>query len=159
MFHPCFRHLAEFSSDDEAWTCLAQLYLTQACISQAIFCYEEVFLHNAQSPALTITLAELLVSTKQYAEGLRYYFIALHQCPDNLRALWGIVWTINSVCVDPLAIKSFDKKKKTEMQEAQAVCCRQLRYLYGKPENANDFSKVSIWNSLCCAILEDLNCD
>lgn len=152
------RHVAEFGSDEEAWQLLGNLYVSQSCFPQAIFCYEELLLHNANNIVATLSLAELLASTKQYSQGINYFYLILASRGDNLRALWGIVLTVHTALVDPayggrLGLKHPEVEG---MREDQELCAKQLKRLYQKASATKDQEASCLWNELCGALLDEL---
>ncbi|XP_053992053.1 ER membrane protein complex subunit 2-like [Hylaeus volcanicus] len=150
-------HLLEFSQDVDAWILLAQLYIYQSCYPQAIFCYEEALLNNATNILTSLTVAELSVSIKQYDNGLRYYFIALQQQPDQIRGLWGVVWTIHTLLNDPSYSKNVSKKQKSHLQEAQACCVKTLKHLYQVQLLTQFNDRCEKWNHVCLDVLCDIS--
>jgi len=85
------KHLEEFVMDAEAWHELGHLYIVECQMSRALFCFEELLLHDPNKLYCVLTYAELLGSTGDVENCRKYYSFALSIDPNCLRALWGIL--------------------------------------------------------------------
>ncbi|XP_014098139.1 ER membrane protein complex subunit 2 isoform X1 [Bactrocera oleae] len=82
-----------FMSDQEAWHELCGLYLAEGDYSKAVFCMEELLLHNPHSHLIHQRIAEIryTMGGMDNVEIARiYYSQALKLNPNNLRALYGL---------------------------------------------------------------------
>ncbi|XP_014098140.1 ER membrane protein complex subunit 2 isoform X2 [Bactrocera oleae] len=86
-------YLKTFMSDQEAWHELCGLYLAEGDYSKAVFCMEELLLHNPHSHLIHQRIAEIryTMGGMDNVEIARiYYSQALKLNPNNLRALYGL---------------------------------------------------------------------
>jgi len=81
-------------SDREAWQELAELYLQDGDLARAAFSMEEVILLSPLNHLYHQRLAEIRY-TQGGIENLElaraHYCMALKLCPDNVRALYGVL--------------------------------------------------------------------
>ncbi|XP_053970071.1 ER membrane protein complex subunit 2-like [Anastrepha obliqua] len=86
-------YLKTFMSDQEAWHELYALYLAEGDYSKAVFCLEEVLLHNPHSHLIQQRIAEIrytMGGIENVEIARTYYSQALKLNPNNLRALYGL---------------------------------------------------------------------
>lgn len=80
-------------ADQEAWHELCTLYLAEGDYNKALFCMEEVMLHNRHSHLIHQRLGEIRY-TMGGADNLEiaktYYLHAYKLNPKNLRVLYGL---------------------------------------------------------------------
>lgn len=80
-------------ADQEAWHELCSLYLHEGDYNKALFCMEEVMLHNRHSHLVHQRLGEIRY-TMGGAENIEiaktYYLHAYKLNPKNLRVLYGL---------------------------------------------------------------------
>lgn len=84
-------YLKTFSSDENAWNELNDLYIMTGKYHLAKFCQEELLLINPDNYAYHIQYAETLYTLKNVSEARTYYAQALELKPGCLRALYGLV--------------------------------------------------------------------
>jgi len=80
-------------SDQEAWSELCELYLSEGDYSRAAFCAEELILHNPHNFFVHQRLAEIrytMGGIENIKMALSYYSQALKLNFDSMRALFGI---------------------------------------------------------------------
>jgi tetratricopeptide (TPR) repeat protein len=92
--------LDQSPTDAEAWSELADLYLTQGSYDQAVFCLEEVLLVAANSWNMQARLGEVLYLSAGRAEGaeqlkllsesMRRFCRSVELCDDYLRGYYGM---------------------------------------------------------------------
>lgn len=109
-------YLKKFMSDQEAWHELCDLYLQEHEYSKAAFCMEELILHNPHSHLIYQRYAEIKYSQGGFdnMELAKVYFCqAAKLNPNNIRALYGILLTTNSIAT---SAKCPASKKKDAMK-------------------------------------------
>uniref|UniRef100_A0A0G4IAG3 ER membrane protein complex subunit 2 n=1 Tax=Chromera velia CCMP2878 TaxID=1169474 RepID=A0A0G4IAG3_9ALVE len=84
-------YLDEFPMDIEAWHELGCLYLYQSNLPKAVFCFEELMLHDPRNVYFVLTIAELLYSTGDFENSRRYFAWACQIDDKCLRGLWGLL--------------------------------------------------------------------
>ena len=95
-----------YQADQEAWSELCDLYLTEHDYTKAAFCAEELLLINPHSHLNHERYASIRYSQGDYDKARTYYFSALKLNPANIRALYGIILTSTN-----LSIKSSTNSK------------------------------------------------
>lgn len=80
-------------ADQEAWSELCDLYLSEHEYKKAAFCAEELLLINPHNHMNHERYASIHYSHGAYDEARRYYFSALKINPNNIRALYGVLLT------------------------------------------------------------------
>lgn len=100
------KYLDTFSTDVEVWHELAELYIEAGALQRAVFCFEELLLHNPRSLYHVLTYAELLYSTGEKSgdnetllTSRKYFCFACYLDGGCLRALWGL-WVVNNALAD-----------------------------------------------------------
>jgi len=105
-------YLKKFMSDQEAWHELCNLYLSEGEYAKAVFCMEEVLLHNPHSHLIHQRLAEIrytMGGMENIEIAKTYYAQAVKLNKQNLRALYGLYLCCNYIANSKALIS---KKKK-----------------------------------------------
>lgn len=85
-------HLKECIMDVMAWKMKAYHLLThQVDYKSALFCMEEVLLHEPQNIETVNIIAEIHLALGDYSRSRQYFCLAINIQKSNLRALWGIL--------------------------------------------------------------------
>lgn len=131
-------YLKKFMSDQEAWHELCSLYLAEGDYSKAVFCMEEVLLHNPHSHLIHQRLAEIrytMGGMENIEIARTYYSQALKLNPNNLRALYGLYLCGSFVANSKAAaVKRKDAQKVAQWALEQAT---QRITKYSKIENVD----------------------
>lgn len=80
-------------SDQEAWNELCNLYLMENDYQKALFCMEELLLHNPHSHLYNQKLADIrftMGGIENYEIAKQYYAQAIKLNQNNLRAVYGL---------------------------------------------------------------------
>jgi len=115
-------YLETFSTDNEVWHELAELYIEAGALSRAVYCFEELTIANPRSMYHLLTYAELLYSVGDYELSRKYFCLASYLDGGCLRALWGL-FAVNQA----LAEKDKQNEKLIQMQ---AFCVERLIAAY-----------------------------
>jgi ER membrane protein complex subunit 2 len=89
----CALSVRRFMSDQEAWQELCNLYLMEGDYSKAVFCMEEVLLHNPFSHLIHQRLGDIrytMGGQENFEIAKSYYAQAIKLNGNNLRALYGL---------------------------------------------------------------------
>lgn len=81
-------------SDTEAWHELCNLYIAEGDYQKAMFCMEELLLHNPHNHLVNQRLADIrytMGGIENYEIAKSYYSVAVKLSPTNLRALYGLL--------------------------------------------------------------------
>ncbi|TRY52130.1 Tetratricopeptide repeat [Cryptosporidium tyzzeri] len=85
-------HLRECIMDINAWKMKAYYLLTYTLeYESALFCMEEILLHEPQNIDTINIIADLHLALGNYSRSRQYFCLALNIQKSNLRALWGIL--------------------------------------------------------------------
>ncbi|OII72718.1 uncharacterized protein cubi_01668 [Cryptosporidium ubiquitum] len=85
-------HLKECIMDVNAWKMKAYYLLTHTIdYKSALFCMEEILLHEPQNIETINIIADLHLALGDYTRSRQYFCLALNIQKSNLRALWGIL--------------------------------------------------------------------
>ncbi|KAH8583236.1 2xTPR domain containing [Cryptosporidium sp. chipmunk genotype I] len=85
-------HLRECIMDVNAWKIKAYYLLTHTLeYESALFCMEEILLHEPQNIETINIIADLHLALGDYSRSRQYFCLALNIQKSNLRALWGIL--------------------------------------------------------------------
>jgi tetratricopeptide (TPR) repeat protein len=118
-------YLKVYMDDIEAWYELCDVYLFTNNYNKAIFCLEEILLHQPHNYKVYIKLGDVL-STMNNSEAaimaIKYYSQSVLIKPTP-RALWGLVYTINIV---KRVNKDLDEKQTNLVKIAE----KKLKELY-----------------------------
>jgi len=107
-------YLKKFMSDQEAWHELCNLYLSEGEYAKAVFCMEEVLLHNPHSHLIHQRLAEIrytMGGMENIEIAKTYYAQAVKLNKQNLRALYGLYLCCNYIANSKALIS---KKKEAQ---------------------------------------------
>ncbi|KAH8874249.1 ER membrane protein complex subunit 2 [Schistosoma japonicum] len=117
-------YLKIFMSDFEAWSKLADLYLSECDYKHAAFCMEEMILSNPSNHLYYQRGTENLELARTY------YTQACLLCPNNLRSLYGLLLTCSAL--DNHLTKSIKMLSQTSENKLQ-----------NGPSNGNTYSNVT----------------
>ncbi|CAG2175279.1 unnamed protein product [Oppiella nova] len=133
-------YLKKFMNDTEAWLQLSDLYIEEQEYSRAAFCVEELILANPHNHLYHERYAAIqyTINTAESLELSRSYFSqALRLNPNNLRALYGLLLSANSVAALP---KTTSQKKRENLRLANWAST-QIQKLYR--EGSDDESRIN----------------
>ena len=133
-------YLKKFMNDQESWLQLADLYIDEQDYSKAAFCLEELILANPHNHLYHERYAAIqyTINTAESLELSRSYFAqALKLNPNNLRALYGLLLSANSVAALP---KTSSQKKRENLRLANWAAT-QITKLY--KETSEDDTCIS----------------
>ncbi|CAF0889941.1 unnamed protein product [Rotaria sordida] len=102
-------YLDLYQADQEAWSELCDLYLSEHDYTKAAFCAEELLLINPHNHLNHERYASIRYSQGDYDKARTYYFSALKINPINIRALYGVILTSTN-----LAIKTSSTNPKAQ---------------------------------------------
>jgi ER membrane protein complex subunit 2 len=105
-------------SDQEAWQELSNLYLQEGEYSRAVFCLEEVLLHNPYSHLIHQRLGEIrytMGGQDNIETAKSYYAQAVKLNGKNLRALYGLY-----LCCCHIANSKAQLNKRKEAQKVSS---------------------------------------
>ncbi|XP_077290038.1 ER membrane protein complex subunit 2-like [Arctopsyche grandis] len=122
-------YLKKFMSDVEAWQELCDLYLSQADYSKAVFCAEELLLHQPHSHLFHQRVADIrytMGGIENMELSKTYYWQAIQLNPKNMRALLGLYLVCNNLA--SLYKSSGSNKKKAWQLSLWAL--NQISILY-----------------------------
>jgi len=134
-------YLKKFMSDQEAWTELAELYISQQDHKKAKFCMEELILMNPHNHLFHQRYAEILytIGGNENMEKARKYFAqALKLDNNNMRALFGFF-----LAAAHLANSSKDVKTKKESSKFAAWAATQVNERYQSVSQAQEEDNLS----------------
>lgn len=131
-------HLKEFPTDVEAWHELGEIYLKHGSFKYALYCFEEILLHNPRNIYIVLTIAEIYCTLNNLELSSKYFCLALHIQHINIRALWGIV-LINR--------KRYEHVKKKATQDNVDIvltvkCINTLHKLYEESKLNSVFKEI-----------------
>ena len=86
-------------ADQEAWSELCDLYLSEHEYTKAAFCAEELLLINPHNHLNHERYASIRYSQGDYEKARSYYFSTLKINPTNIRALYGIILTSTNLAI------------------------------------------------------------
>ncbi|CAF1421534.1 unnamed protein product [Adineta ricciae] len=93
-------YLELYQADQEAWSELCDLYLSEHDYAKAAFCAEELLLINPHNHLHHERYASIRYSQgDDYEKARTYYFSALKINPANIRALYGVVLTSTNLAM------------------------------------------------------------
>ncbi|CAF1421514.1 unnamed protein product [Adineta ricciae] len=93
-------YLQLYQADQEAWSELCDLYLSEHEYVKASFCAEELLLINPHNHLNHERYASIRYSQGDYEGAPSYYFSALKINPTNIRALYGIILTSTNLATN-----------------------------------------------------------
>ncbi len=88
-----FSFRVSFQADQEGWSELCDLYLSEHEYIKAAFCAEELLLINPHNHLNHERYASICYSNGEYDKARAYYFSTIKLNPNNIRALYGIILT------------------------------------------------------------------
>lgn len=103
-------------SDEEAWHLLCSMYLAEGEYAKAVFCMEEVLLHNPHSHLIHQRIAEIrytMGGLENFEIAKIYYSQTVKLNPKNLRGLFGLYLTCNHLSNSKLAANKKKEAQKT----------------------------------------------
>lgn len=115
-------YLDTFCTDTEVWHELAELYIESGSLPRAVYCYEELIMHNPRSMYHILSYAELLYSTGDFETSRKYFSLACYIDGTSLRALWGLV-LVNGAMADK-------DKGDEKMAQLQTFTLDKLKAVY-----------------------------
>ena len=134
-------YLKKFMGDQEAWTELAELYISQQEHKKAKFCMEELILVNPHNHLFHQRYAEILytIGGNENMEKARKYFAqALKLDNNNMRALFGFF-----MAAAHLANSSKDAKMKKENSKYAAWSAVQINERYQNASQVQEDENLS----------------
>lgn len=131
-------YLKKFMSDQEAWTELAELYISQQDHKKAKFCMEELILFNPHNHLFHQRYAEILYTlggNENMEKARKYFAQALKLDNNSMRALFGFF-----MASAHLANSSKDAKTKKENSKFAGWAATQIseRYQNASQVQEND---------------------
>ena len=134
-------YLKKFMSDQEAWTELAELYISQQDHKKAKFCMEELILINAHNHLFHQRYAEILYTlggNENMEKARKYFAQALKLDNNNMRALFGFFLSSAH-----LANSSKDAKTKKENSKFAGWSAAQINERYQSVSQAQEEDNLS----------------
>jgi len=134
-------YLKKFMSDREAWTELAELYISQQDHKKAKFCMEELILMNPHNHLFHQRYAEILYTlggNENMEKARKYFAQALKLDNNNMRALFGFF-----LASAHLANSSKDVKTKKENSKFATWAATQVNERYQSVSQAQEEDNVS----------------
>ncbi|CAF1577769.1 unnamed protein product [Rotaria magnacalcarata] len=99
-------YLELYQADQEAWSELCDLYLSEHDYTKAAFCAEELLLINPHNHLNHERYASIRYSQGDYEKARTYYFSTLKINPTNIRSLYGIILTSTNLALKTLGTNS-----------------------------------------------------
>jgi len=130
------RYLKVFMSDQEAYMELCHLYVLEQDYKQAVFCMEELLLHNPHNHLYHQRIAEIRYTMggfEQLELAKQYYSQAVKLAPSNMRALYGLLLTTSQLAANS---KSNQGKKK-EFAKVAFWTSKQISSRYNEQTRGN----------------------
>lgn len=90
-------YLKMFQADNEAWLELCEAYLNELDYSKAAFCLEELILISPHNHVFHQRYADIKYTQGQFEMAKSYYSYALKLNPNNIRALYGLLFTTSNL--------------------------------------------------------------
>ncbi|XP_020600854.1 ER membrane protein complex subunit 2-like [Orbicella faveolata] len=134
-------YLKKFMSDQEAWTELAELYISQQDHKKAKFCMEELILMNPHNHLFHQRYAEILYTlggNENMEKARKYFAQALKLDNNNMRALFGFF-----LASAHLANSSKDVKTKKENSKFATWAATQVNERYQSVSQAQEEDNLS----------------
>lgn len=103
-------------SDEEAWQLLCSMYLAEGEYAKAVFCMEEVLLHNPHSHLMHQRIAEIrytMGGLENMEIARTYYTQTVKLNPENLRGLYGLYLTCTHLANSKIAANKKKEAQKT----------------------------------------------
>lgn len=105
-------YLKVYMDDSDGWNELAEVYLSTQNFTKAIFCFEELLLHNPNNYIILIKIGDIQSSfnnNESASIALKYYSQSALIKPTP-RAFWGILYCLNIIAKNQ---KSLDQSQKS----------------------------------------------
>jgi len=122
------QHLESFPADADAWNALAGIYINEQRYTQALYCLEEVLLHQPGNPRALLRYAEVNYTcgtTEAFAVAAKYFARTVQLTQGRLpRALFGLVASLSRLS-DEQALSAAQK-------ELSSLACQALCTTYPK---------------------------
>ena len=134
-------YLKKFMSDQEAWTELAELYISQQDHKKAKFCMEELILMNPHNHLFHQRYAEILYTlggNENMEKARKYFAQALKLDNNSMRALFGFF-----LASAHLANSSKDVKTKKENSKFAGWAATQVNERYQSVSQAQEEDNLS----------------
>ncbi|CAK1543801.1 unnamed protein product [Leptosia nina] len=133
-------YLKKYSADMEAWQELSELYLQIGEYSRAVYCVEELLLHQPHSHLLHQRVADIRY-TMGGVENLElaksYYCQALKLNANNMRALLGLILVTNNLLGHYKPTGCSKRKEAWKLSRwAQSEVTKKQREMRGADDNA-----------------------
>ena len=151
-------YLKKFMGDQEAWTELAELYISQQEHKKAKFCMEELILVNPHNHLYNQRYAEILYTlggNENMEKSRKYFAQALKLDNNNMRALFGFFMASGY-----LASSSKDAKTKKENSKFAAWAATKIGERYQnatqEQENENMSELENMLDSLQIAVPQNI---
>lgn len=122
-------YLKTYMADPEAWQELSELYLNEQDFNKAIFCMEELVLHNPHNHLLYQRLADIRYTQGGFdnlEQAKMYYSQAIKLNPRNIRALYGLYL----VCSSLVNSSRSTPQKKKECSKLASFALSEIKKLY-----------------------------
>jgi len=132
-------YLRKFMSDQEAWHELCNLYLMEGDYSKAVFCMEEVLLHNPYSHLIHQRLGDIrytMGGQDNIEIAKSYYAHAVKLNGNNLRALYGLY-----LCCGHIAGSKAQVNKRKEAQKLASWALSKISQITNANEKSQKHSK------------------
>ena len=134
-------YLKKFMSDQEAWTELTELYISQQEHKKAKFCMEELILVNPHNHLFHQRYAEILYTlggNENMEKARKYFAQALKLDNNNMRALFGFF-----MAAAHLANSSKDAKTKKENSKFAGWSAVQINERYQNASQVHEDENLS----------------
>jgi len=117
-------YLELYQADQEAWSELCDLYLSEHEYTKAAFCAEELLLINPHNHLNHERYASIRYSQGDYEKARTYYFSTLKINPTNIRALYGIILTSTNLAIKTSTINP----KQQNLNENNHLFIEQIQW-------------------------------
>ncbi|CAL8111440.1 unnamed protein product [Orchesella dallaii] len=110
-------YLNRFMSDQEAWSELCDLYLSEGEYNRAVFCAEELVLHTPHNFFVHQRLGDIrytMGGIENLKLALSYYSQALKLNASSMRSIFGLFLSASSLSTNP-RVPPADKKEYTRV--------------------------------------------
>ena len=132
------KYIENFQNDPDGYYELGNLYLLANNYDKAIFCFEELLLHNPRDIKIQIKIADILASlcNKNSAkEAIKFYSRSITIFP-TARAFFGIQHCLG-------LIKKYEKKLDEKYEKLYELSCNELKKMYeGTPFKDMDINSI-----------------
>ncbi len=108
-------------ADQEAWSELCDLYLSEHDFTKAAFCAEELLLINPHNHLNHERYASIRYSQGDYEKARTYYFSTLKINPINIRALYGIILTSTNLAIKTTTTTTTNSKAQNSNENNEQI--------------------------------------